>query len=255
MTILVAVGALLTVVSIARPRPPCRGIEYRRRSVSPLRVVAPLGRIVRRRLPVEMATTPAEIGSMVVGAALAIVVAPPLAVLAPLALVVRSTRRRRSDARRQVDDVRRGLPEVVDLLVLGVGAGLTVRDAIAASADWMPQPFDSVFADAVRRSDAGEPLVESLEAAVAGLGEAARPLLTVLAASERDGAAVLPALERASDEARRRRRVEAEEAVRRIPVAMLFPLVLCVLPAFALLTVVPVLVGSLSDLRFPSAGP
>jgi hypothetical protein len=36
---------------------------------------------------------------------------------------------------------------------------------------------------------------------------------------------------------------------RRLPVKLLFPLVLCTLPAFALLTVVPLLVGSLRELR------
>ena len=52
----------------------------------------------------------------------------------------------------------------------------------------------------------------------------------------------------------RTRRVAAEEAARRIPVTMLFPLVMCVLPAFALLTVVPILAATLGDLRLP-AGP
>ena len=36
----------------------------------------------------------------------------------------------------------------------------------------------------------------------------------------------------------------AEEAARRVPVKLLFPLVLCVLPAFALLTVAPLLAGA-----------
>ena len=58
--------------------------------------------------------------------------------------------------------------------------------------------------------------------------------------------------QRAADEAHRRRRVRAQEAARRVPVLMLFPLVFCVLPAFCLLTVVPLLVGTISDLGFPS---
>jgi hypothetical protein len=33
---------------------------------------------------------------------------------------------------------------------------------------------------------------------------------------------------------------------------MLFPLVCCVLPAFGLLTIVPLLAGSVSDLRLPA---
>jgi tight adherence protein C len=158
-------------------------------------------------------------------------------------------------ARADADAVQRGLPELIDLLALGVGAGLTVREALAVSVAWTPAPLGAAFADAIRRSDAGEPFVESLESAAAALGPGVRPLVTVLIAAERDGAALVPALERASDEARRRRRVEAEEEARRVPVLMLFPLVLCVLPAFAVLTVVPVLIGTLSDLQLPSAGP
>ena len=45
------------------------------------------------------------------------------------------------------------------------------------------------------------------------------------------------------------RQIRAEEAARRVPVRLLFPLVLCVLPAFALLTVAPLLAGALRSLR------
>ena len=37
-----------------------------------------------------------------------------------------------------------------------------------------------------------------------------------------------------------------------MPVLMLFPLVFCILPAFCLLTVVPLLIGTVADLRLPS---
>jgi len=70
-----------------------------------------------------------------------------------------------------------------------------------------------------------------------------------LIAAETDGVALHPALLNASDEAHRRRRVRAEEAARRVPVTMLFPLVFCVLPAFCLLSVVSLLAGSLTELQ------
>ena len=41
----------------------------------------------------------------------------------------------------------------------------------------------------------------------------------------------------------------AEEAVRKVPVKLLFPLVTCTLPAFALLTVAPLVAGALRQLR------
>jgi pilus assembly protein TadC len=55
-------------------------------------------------------------------------------------------------------------------------------------------------------------------------------------------------LERVAEQARDVRRRHAEESARRVPVQLLFPLVACVLPAFVLLTVVPLLAGTLRSL-------
>jgi tight adherence protein C len=49
-------------------------------------------------------------------------------------------------------------------------------------------------------------------------------------------------------EARLIRRRASEVAARRLPVQLLFPLVLCTLPAFGLLTVVPLLVSAFDTL-------
>ena len=50
--------------------------------------------------------------------------------------------------------------------------------------------------------------------------------------------------------ARAERRRQAEAAARRIPLRLLFPLTLCVLPAFVLLTILPTVAQSLELLRF-----
>ena len=52
-----------------------------------------------------------------------------------------------------------------------------------------------------------------------------------------------------ADEARQHRRRGAEAAARELPVRLSFPLVLCTLPAFVLVAIVPLLVGALSSLR------
>ncbi|MCB1006710.1 MAG: type II secretion system F family protein, partial [Acidimicrobiales bacterium] len=92
-------------------------------------------------------------------------------------------------------------------------------------------------------------LADALAQVPDSLGERVRPLTTVLVSSERYGVALLPALERLAVETRLERRRAAEATARRVPVKLLFPLVLCTLPAFALLTVVPLLAGSLRSLR------
>ena len=80
------------------------------------------------------------------------------------------------------------------------------------------------------------------------LGAAVRPLVAALVAAERYGAAVGARLERLALDARLAHRRRAEEAARRLPVQLLFPLVGCILPAFGLLTVVPLLAASMPRL-------
>jgi tight adherence protein C len=70
-----------------------------------------------------------------------------------------------------------------------------------------------------------------------------------LADSSRHGTALGPSLDRLAIEARTARRHRAEERARRVPILLLFPLVTCTLPALGLLTIAPLAVGALRDLR------
>ena len=80
------------------------------------------------------------------------------------------------------------------------------------------------------------------------LGDRAHALAHVLGDHLRYGVPLLPGLERTGLELRLDRRRAAELEARRVPVRLLAPLVTCVLPAFALLTVVPLLAASLEAL-------
>ena len=80
------------------------------------------------------------------------------------------------------------------------------------------------------------------------IGNPAFALCEALLASERDGIAVGPLLERLSAVTRQQRRQELDAAARQLPVRMAIPLVVCVLPSFVLLGVVPLFVGSLGGL-------
>ena len=95
----------------------------------------------------------------------------------------------------------------------------------------------------------GRRLAEALDELPRRAGEPVRPLVAALVASERYGAPLSAGLERLADEVRRDRRRKAEEAARRIPVKLLFPLVGCTLPAFALLTVAPLIAGAVRSLH------
>jgi len=82
------------------------------------------------------------------------------------------------------------------------------------------------------------------------LGPQVRPLAEALADSDRAGVPLGPALDLVAADARRERRHRAELIARRLPVQLCFPLVVCVLPSFVLLTVAPLLAGTVHALRF-----
>ncbi|RPI09806.1 MAG: hypothetical protein EHM63_04145 [Actinobacteria bacterium] len=182
----------------------------------------------------------------------ALAVLPLSPLLAPGAAAVAwglSVWRARTRRRAEADLVRRGLPDVVDLFVVAIGAGLTVPLALRAVGPVAPAPFGDAIEATLREIDMGLRTADALEPFPSRLGEAVRPLSAALMASERYGVPLAASLERLADEVRRDRRRHAEAAARRVPVKLLFPLVFCSLPALALLSVAPLIAGALRALR------
>ncbi len=141
-------------------------------------------------------------------------------------------------------------PEVIDLIRLGVASGLNVRLALEAVVRHHRGRIVAELQAVLDRAERGDRLADALD----GLGdshlaaEGVRPLIDALVATERYGAPLVASLDRVAADARTARRRRREEAARRVPVKLLFPLVFCTLPAFALLTVVPVVLRSLPSL-------
>lgn len=181
-----------------------------------------------------------------------LLVAPVAPVVAPLAgaavwlLLVR--RRRRVEARLVTASIQR-LPEVVDLFALAVAAGHNVPGAVAAVAARHQGPLGDELAEVAREVRLGRRCADALDDLPTRSGEGVRPLVAALTASERYGAPLADGLARLAEEVRADRRRHAESEARRVPVKLLFPLVCCVLPAFGLLTVAPLLAGAFDALR------
>jgi len=205
--------------------------------------------VLRPFAPSPDPETARRLGGALVAGALTLVVlrvVAPVVALGVWALPVLRSRRRE---RRRLAALSADLPEVVDLLVLAVGAGLTVPLAVAAVARHAQGPLASELRRALDDVGHGRRLADALDDVPARAGDAARPLTAALVASERYGAPVVAGLERLAGDVRRDSRRRAEEAARRVPVKLLFPLVTCTLPAFALLTVAPLIAGTLGSLR------
>lgn len=158
---------------------------------------------------------------------------------------------RRASTNRASADAVATLPEVIDLLMVACVAGLPAGPAVAAVAPRAPEPWRSSMLAALDAAAEGQLLVDALGPMSAVLGEAARPLVAVLRSALDDGDQLLEGLRRIAIDSRDLRRRRAEEQARRIPVRLLLPLVACSLPAFAVLTIVPILAGALQGIQLP----
>ena len=159
--------------------------------------------------------------------------------------------KRRSN-QRQGQSIIGDLAEVIDLFLLGTSAGLTVWLTLEEVSKHAQGQLGETLRDAVHRVNLGTSLTETLDWLSHQHNGQLRLLTRPLIEAERYGVALEPSLLRAREEARQLRRRQAEIAARRVPVKLMFPLVLCILPAFGLLTVVPQLVSTLNLLRTPT---
>jgi tight adherence protein C len=195
------------------------------------------------RIPAGAAWAGLAIAALIVAA-----VAPPVLLLAGTGWCVLRAARRRQEHRAHERAVRRALPDLVDLLRLTTTAGLALAVAHPLVAAHVPPPVGTALAHADAVARRGRPRADALVDALAPLGERAHALADVLSDHLRYGVPLLPGLERNGLELRLERRRAAELDARRVPVRLLGPLVTCVLPAFALLTVVPLIAASLEAL-------
>jgi tight adherence protein C len=152
---------------------------------------------------------------------------------------------RRRQARRHDDAVLTELPIAVDLVGVAVGAGCSTFQAVAVAARWSPPRLARVLGEVGRATAIGASFDDALVTAGTDAPNVRR-LTETLRTSSRLGSPAASALARLAQEVRADVRRRAEARARTVPVRLLFPLVFCVLPAFALLTVVPVLLDGIA---------
>ena len=138
--------------------------------------------------------------------------------------------------------------DATDMLAVLLLSGLSTPQAFQQLHRYLDEPTRTVFHDCSQLLTHGSRFHDVVRQLSTTLGNPAFALCEALLASERDGVAVGPLLERLSAVTRQQRRQELDAAARQLPVRMAIPLVVCVLPSFVLLGVVPLFVGSLGGL-------
>ena len=170
-------------------------------------------------------------------------VAAPVAAVATWLVIQRSEP---AAVRHDREIARRDLPHVVGLLADALRSGQSPADALAVVVTALPGPATARLGEVVPRLRLGlDPLsVWTDVAADPALG----PLGRALARAHRTGAPVVPAVERLADELSRSARAEVEDRARAVGVKAAVPLGLCLLPAFVVIGIVPVVAGLMTSL-------
>ena len=139
--------------------------------------------------------------------------------------------------------------DLLDLVAVSVSAGLTPRLALERAPEALGGPLGEEVSRARHAVTLGSPwrVVLRQVADRTGLSELRR-LAVDLERSERLGTPVAERLRTLAREVRAERAARREERARRAPVAMLFPLVFLILPAFVIAAVVPALLVATSGL-------
>jgi tight adherence protein C len=176
----------------------------------------------------------------------AVATAPILAAAAlraPVFVVGRASRRR-------TQAIDRDVPLLLDVVALASYAGLPPPAALRRAVDVIDGPLAEELSAALVDVDLGSRWRERLERLSVELRVPdLERTISVLVRSESIGSAPTEPISVLADEIRASHRAAAGERARKAPVKMLFPLVFLVLPAFLLLTVVPVLVATLGSIR------
>lgn len=147
-------------------------------------------------------------------------------------------------AEQRQDVIRRELPDMLDMLTITVEAGLGFDAAVAKYVQNKVGPLASEFSQMLREIQAGM----SRRDAMRGLAQRCDvPELNafVMAMVQADvfGVSVGSVLRIQSHEMRLKRRQNAEETAQKAPAKMVFPLILCVLPATLIVLMTPAVIS------------
>ena len=166
------------------------------------------------------------------------------AILVAIALPVAGVQLPRSWVDRKVEDrveaIRRDLPDTLDLLAISVEAGVGFEGALAVVCENFSSPLADEFARTLREMELGLPRREALQNLKkrTEVPELSNFVLT-LTQADALGMPVGRVLKTAADEMRSKRRQWAREKAAKLPVKILFPLVLFIFPSIFIVLLGP----------------
>ena len=146
-------------------------------------------------------------------------------------------------ARKRQKEIRNGLPDALDLLIVSLEAGLAIDQAILKSSEELRIAYPNLAEElhmVTVECRAGKPRIEAFKNfANRTKVDDVRALVAMLVQTDRFGTSIADALRTYAEVSRTKRRQRAEERAAKIGVKLIFPLVFCLFPAFFVVTLGP----------------
>ncbi len=146
--------------------------------------------------------------------------------------------RRKARVRLQIID--RRLPDLIDLLVVTVEAGLGFSGALRLAAEHIQGPLSDELRLTLQEQTMGLGVDDALSNLAARADTPGmRAFVRALAQGERLGISIGQVMRNLAVDMRKRRRQMAEERAQKAPIKMLFPLVFLIFPSLFIILLVP----------------
>ena len=141
------------------------------------------------------------------------------------------------------------VPDFVDVISVYLRSGQPPALAFLHASNTAPGTIGVAAREVAERIHNGERFVDVLTSSRSEFGLHAQPMIDALIDTERDGLAPRELFDRLATDAHAQRRRDADMRIRALPVRLTLPLVGCILPAYVLLAVVPLLASQLSSVN------
>jgi len=145
--------------------------------------------------------------------------------------------------RQRFDRIDRQMPDMIDLLVVTIEAGLGILASMRVASERLQDPLGQEIRLTLQEQRMGLSVFE----AITSLGQRAdtpnmRMFVRALTQGEKLGVSIATTMRNLATEMRKRRRAVAEEKAQKMPIKLLFPLVFLIFPAIMIVLLVPAMI-------------